>query len=62
MARKRPTLPAEFLRVSGVGEKKLEQYGEAMMSLIRQYKGSFVAQGFDGIEIGGLARRPDAKD
>ena len=39
MARKRPTTPAEFLRVSGVGEKKLEQYGEAMLTAIRQYKG-----------------------
>jgi ATP-dependent DNA helicase RecQ len=38
MARKRPTTPADFLRVSGVGEKKLEQYGEAMLAVIRAYK------------------------
>jgi len=37
MARKRPSTPAAFLRVSGVGEKKLEQYGEAMLKAIREY-------------------------
>jgi len=37
MARKRPLNPADFLRVTGVGEKKLEQYGEVMMSAIRRY-------------------------
>ncbi|MBZ5499201.1 MAG: DNA helicase RecQ [Acidobacteriia bacterium] len=37
MARKRPSTSAAFLRVSGVGEKKLEQYGEAMLSAIRHY-------------------------
>jgi ATP-dependent DNA helicase RecQ len=37
MARKRPSTPAAFLRVIGVGEKKLEQYGETMLSVIRQY-------------------------
>ncbi len=37
MARKRPSTPAAFLSVHGVGEKKLEQYGEAMLSAIRQY-------------------------
>ncbi len=37
MARKRPTSPEAFLRVSGVGEKKLEQYGELMLEAIRAY-------------------------
>ncbi len=38
MARKRPLTPEDFLRVTGVGEKKLEQYGEAMMNAIRSYR------------------------
>ena len=37
MARKRPSTPAAFLQVTGVGEKKLEQYGETMLLAIRQY-------------------------
>ena len=37
MARKRPTTRAAFLRVSGVGEKKLQQYGEEMLNAIRSY-------------------------
>jgi ATP-dependent DNA helicase RecQ len=37
MARKRPTTPAALLQVSGVGEKKLEQYGEVMLAAIRDY-------------------------
>ena len=37
MARKRPSTPAAFLQVTGVGEKKLEQYGETMLSAIRRY-------------------------
>jgi ATP-dependent DNA helicase RecQ len=37
MARKRPATPEAFLQVSGVGEKKLELYGEAMLTAIRQY-------------------------
>ena len=40
MARKRPCTPSEFLRISGVGDKKLEQYGEVMLNLIRRYCGS----------------------
>ncbi len=40
MARKRPSSPSEFLGVSGVGYKKLEQYGEMMLDLIRRYRGS----------------------
>jgi ATP-dependent DNA helicase RecQ len=37
MARKRPSTPAAFLRITGVGERKLEQYGEVMLNTIRQY-------------------------
>jgi len=40
MARKRPRTPSEFLGISGVGDKKLEQYGEVMLNLIRRYCGS----------------------
>ncbi len=38
MARKRPSTPAAFLRVTGVGEKKLEMYGEVMLSAIHEYR------------------------
>ena len=34
-----PTTDREFLQISGVGEKKLETYGEAFMQVIREYKG-----------------------
>ncbi len=37
MARKRPTTPLAFLTVTGVGEKKLEQYGEVMLAAIKRY-------------------------
>ena len=33
-----PTTDREFLQISGVGEKKLETYGEAFMQVIREYK------------------------
>ena len=33
-----PTKDREFLQISGVGEKKLETYGEAFMKVIREYK------------------------
>ena len=33
-----PTTDREFLQISGVGEKKLETYGEAFMKVIREYK------------------------
>lgn len=38
MARKRPTTLAEFCHVSGVGEKKLADYGDAFVECIRQYE------------------------
>jgi ATP-dependent DNA helicase RecQ len=37
MARKRPSTPEGFLRVTGVGEQKLAQYGAQMLSAIREY-------------------------
>ena len=37
MARRRPTNLTNFLEVSGVGQKKCEQYGEAMTAAIAQY-------------------------
>jgi ATP-dependent DNA helicase RecQ len=37
MARMRPSTPEGLLRVSGVGEKKLQQYGEAVLAAIREY-------------------------
>lgn len=37
MCAKRPTSPAAFLRVSGVGEKKAKQYGEAFLSCIKTH-------------------------
>jgi ATP-dependent DNA helicase RecQ len=40
MARKRPCTPSALLSISGVGDKKLEPYGEVMLSLIRRYCGS----------------------
>lgn len=33
----KPSTPAEFLTVSGVGEKKMEQYGEVFMHAIQQF-------------------------
>ena len=37
MCRKCPTTPQEFLAVSGVGNKKLELYGEKFMIVIREH-------------------------
>ncbi len=37
MARRRPSTPAAFLQVSGVGDAKLAQYGDAMLEAIRHY-------------------------
>ena len=42
MARKRPKTIAAFLQVTGVGEKKLAQYGETMLAAIRQYEARMV--------------------
>ncbi|MDR2945500.1 MAG: DNA helicase RecQ [Candidatus Adiutrix sp.] len=37
MAQIKPTSPAEFMGVSGVGLRKLEQYGEHFMGIIAEY-------------------------
>lgn len=37
MARTRPTHPREFLQISGVGERKLQQYGKVFMDVIAGY-------------------------
>jgi ATP-dependent DNA helicase RecQ len=40
LARKRPLAPAALLGISGIGMKKLEQYGEEVLSEIRRYCGA----------------------
>jgi ATP-dependent DNA helicase RecQ len=35
LARKRPTTPEALLGVSGIGLKKLDQYGETILEIIR---------------------------
>ena len=37
MCKRLPTTPAEFLEVSGVGQVKLERYGEQFLNEIRSY-------------------------
>jgi ATP-dependent DNA helicase RecQ len=37
MARRRPSNAGSFLGVSGVGLKKLEQYGETILQAIHEY-------------------------
>lgn len=37
MVSERPTSDAEFLAIPGIGEKKLEAYGEDFLSLIREH-------------------------
>ena len=39
MARLKPVTDEEFLEVDGVGERKLEQYGERFMDVIRAASG-----------------------
>jgi len=39
MVRLRPASPAEFLALKGVGEKKLERYGEPFLLVLREQKG-----------------------
>ncbi|MCA8949790.1 MAG: DNA helicase RecQ [Planctomycetes bacterium] len=39
LARARPTSPRAFLRVRGVGEKKLESFGERFLALIAEHGG-----------------------
>jgi len=40
MAHHRPTTPEQFLRLSGVGETKLERYGEAFLAVLREEGGA----------------------
>ncbi|AIE87489.1 DNA helicase RecQ [Fimbriimonas ginsengisoli] len=42
MAASKPKTAAEFLLVSGVGQAKLEKYGEAFMEVIRRHAGSAI--------------------
>ena len=37
MVRLRPSSPSELLALQGVGEKKLERYGEAFLEVLREY-------------------------
>ena len=37
MARRRPSTPKDFLKVSGVGEKKKEQYSTVFLTAIKEY-------------------------
>ena len=37
MARELPTTDEEFLTISGVGERKLRDYGEAFLTEIREH-------------------------
>ncbi len=37
MARKRPQSESSFLAISGVGESKLERYGEAFIEVVKEY-------------------------
>ena len=37
MARRRPSTPEAFLEVNGVGEKKCQQYGQAILDAIKEY-------------------------
>ena len=37
MARLRPSTPAGFLKVHGIGEKKCKQYASAFLVAIRRY-------------------------
>ena len=38
LARKRPTTPEALLGVSGIGVKKLDQYGEMILEIIREHR------------------------
>jgi ATP-dependent DNA helicase RecQ len=40
MVQRRPASPAELGRLSGVGEKKLERYGNAFLRLILKHRGT----------------------
>ena len=50
LARTYPVTAAAFSRVPGVGQKKLEDFGEAFMQIIRSYRASHPAQQFAPLE------------
>ena len=50
MARFYPTTETDLLKISGVGERKLEDYGSDFIDAIRDYLGTYPRQRFDGPE------------
>ena len=38
MSAKMPVTPDEFIRISGVGEKKAARYGKKFIEIIKEYK------------------------
>ena len=36
MAQRKPTSPAQLLRISGVGSVKLDRYGDAFLEVLRE--------------------------
>ncbi len=46
IARAYPTQPAELARISGVGEKKLQEFGPPFLATVREYLGSQPRQSF----------------
>ena len=52
MAREYPQTPAEFSRLSGVGEKKLAEFGAPFMAAIREYLAENVKQRFAPLRAG----------
>ncbi|MEN0110513.1 MAG: RecQ family ATP-dependent DNA helicase, partial [Planctomycetota bacterium] len=59
MARRRPSTPEGFRAVSGVGEKKLREYGETFLDAIRSYcTENGVAVDVEAADSGGPARKP----
>jgi superfamily II DNA helicase RecQ len=61
MARKRPCTPSGFLGISGVGDKKPEQYGEVMPNLILRSEVRIpVKLATDSGDVGHPSERSDA--
>ena len=52
MAREYPQKPSEFARISGVGTKKLAEFGAAFMAAIREYLAENVKQRFAPLRAG----------
>ena len=38
MAEQQPQSPFEFLKINGVGDSKLEKFGDDFLAIIRQYQ------------------------